>query len=89
MTFATAILTGLLYYFRTRRIKRNNTLSRISNNYYASDAEAAKISNIGSCVPKRSLSFLRWISFSFLADSWLGHVDGIRTHNPRRDSPVH
>lgn len=43
MTFATVILTGLLYYFRTRRFKRKNTLSRISNINYASDAEATKI----------------------------------------------
>ena len=89
MTFATAILTGLLYYFRTRRFKRKNTLSRISNIYYASDAEAAKISNIGSCVPKRSLTLLRSKTVSILAETRLGHVDGIRTHNPRRDSPVH
>ena len=43
MTFATVTLTGLLYYFRTRRFKRKNTLSHISNINHASDVEAAKI----------------------------------------------
>ena len=36
-------LTSLLYYFCTRRFKRKNPLSHISNINYASDVEAAKI----------------------------------------------
>ena len=76
MTFATIILTGLLYYFRTRRFKRKNTLSRISNINHASDAEAAKISNIGSCVPKRSLTLLRSKTVSILAETRLGDARG-------------
>lgn len=76
MIFATVTLTGLLYYFRTRRFKRKNTLSRISNIYYASDAEAAKISNIGSCVPKRSLTLLRSKTVSILAETRLGDARG-------------
>ena len=76
MTFATITLTSLLYYFRTRRFKRKNTLSRISNIYYASDAEAAKISNIGSCVPKRSLTLLHSKTVSILAETRLGDARG-------------
>ena len=67
---------GSALLFRTRRFKRKNTLSRISNIYYASDAEAAKISNIGSCVPKRSLTLLRSKTVSILAETRLGDARG-------------
>ena len=67
---------GSALLFRTRRFKRKNTLSRISNIYYASDAEAAKISNIGSCVPKRSLTLPRSKTVSILAETRLGDARG-------------
>ena len=69
---------GSALLFRTRRFKRKNTLSRISNINHASDAEAAKISNIGSCMPERSLTLtlLRSKTVSILAETRLGDACG-------------
>ena len=79
---------GSALLLRTRRFKRKNTLSRISNIYYASDAEAAKISNIGSCMPEYSLTLLYSKTVSILAETKLAMLEVVETSSPERQSGV-